>query len=277
VEILVAMIVGAIVLTTLLRGVSAQGQLSDLQSAKEEVQQNSRASLELIASELRAVAGDGSIVRAARDSITFRTTRLWGVICELSLEHLEMRVGELDARYFSVTAGSGLVVNVGTVDEPVWTDAVRVLSSRVREGRCGGETADEAEVVTLLSLTLSGTPRLGTAVGKPGNLAGVFDQVTYRSGPSSGLPGRWIQRRSGDGSGSTNQPLAGPIRPRGEGLRFRYYDTDGTVMSVAPGGSSGRDSIVAVEILVDATSLDDRGGIRAARRDSVTIRLRNRR
>ena len=267
------MTIGAVILSSLFRAISAQGQLTDLQSAREEVQQNSRASLELVSSELRAISTPGGVLRASRDSITFRSMRLWGVVCSVAPGALQLRVSTTDARHFSLMAGSGVVANLATTAEPVWTEAVPLTGVAFNEEGC---EADRYETAGRMTLAVGALPQRNGAVVEAGDLLGVYDQITYRSGPSSGLPGRWIQRRSGDGQGSTNQPLAGPIRGAGVGLRFRYFSSSGAPMS-PPGSAPQRDSIAQIQVVVDATSLDDQGNVRAARRDSVTVPLRNRR
>src|SRR5687767_12028100 len=70
IELLVAIVIGSVVVGSLFQMISGQGRFVELQSAREEVQQNGRAAVELIGSELRTIAGGEALVLATEDSIT---------------------------------------------------------------------------------------------------------------------------------------------------------------------------------------------------------------
>lgn len=104
----------------------------------------------------------------------------------------------------------------------------------------------------------------------------MYDQVTYRTGTSPGVPGTWIQRRIGEGSGAANQPMTGPIGD-GEGLSFVYYaDGSSLPLSTPIVDAAIRSSVSRIAIIVEAVSRGDETTI-ASRTDTVLVPLRNRR
>jgi hypothetical protein len=198
------------VVGVLLQLVSGQARFVRGQSAREEVQQNSRAALELIGSELRSLSGGGSLVMAADDSLTLRTPRLWGSVCAVpGATTIDVAFPAVAGMSFTVNAGTGVVVNLGTTTAPVWSSAVGVTAISAASGTCNGAPLSAGTERRTISLT--GTPSSGAVTPARGNVIYMYDQVTYRTGTSAGVPGTWIQRRIGDGPTAVNQPMAGPI------------------------------------------------------------------
>jgi prepilin-type N-terminal cleavage/methylation domain-containing protein len=76
IELLVALMISGLLATVMFQLMSGQGRFVEIQSAREEVQQNSRAALDLIGNDLRTLPGGESLVRADDDSITVRTARI---------------------------------------------------------------------------------------------------------------------------------------------------------------------------------------------------------
>lgn len=275
IELLVALVIGSLVVGVLLQLVSGQARFVQGQSAREEVQQNSRAALELIGSELRSLSSGASLVRAAADSLTLRTPRVWGSVCSVpGGTTLEVAFPVVAGLSFAVNAGTGLVVNLGTPTSPIWSTAVSVMSVSGAGSTCGGTGLPAG--VERRTFTLSGTPINGATGPVPGNVAYVYDQVTYRTGTSSGVPGTWIQRRIGEGAGVANQPMAGPIGDD-EGLSFVYYaDGSSVPLSTPIVDAAVRGSVSRIAIIVEAVSRGDETTI-ASRTDTVLVPLRNRR
>lgn len=275
IELLVALIVGSLVIGVLLQLVSGQARFVQGQSAREEVQQNSRAALELIGSELRSLSSGASLVRAAADSLTLRTPRVWGSVCGLpGGATIEVAFPAVAGMSFAVNAGTGIVVNLGTPTAPVWSSAVAVTSISGPGSTCGGNPLPGG--VERRTFTLSGVPTSGATTPARGNVAYLYDQVTYRTGTSAGVPGIWIQRRIGEGSGAANQPMAGPIGD-GEGLSFVYYsDGSSLPLSTPIVDAAVRSSVSRIAIIVEAVSRGDETTI-ASTTDTVLVPLRNRR
>lgn len=268
--------IGSIVTGVLLQMISGEAQYVEGQSARQEVQQNSRVALELIGSELRSLAGGGSLVRADDDSLTIRTPRIWGSVCAVpGPTTVDVAFPDVPGMSFSVNSGTGLVVNLGQATTPVWSSAVTVSSIGAGANTCGGAALPTG--VQRRSLVLTGTPSSGGSTPLPGNLVYVYDQVTYRTGMSSGVPGRWIQRRIGDGANAANQPMAGPVNDGG-GLEFRYFTNSSSLpLSTPIVDTAVRDSVSRIALTVHAVSRNGRGDDRASKTDTILVPLRNRR
>jgi hypothetical protein len=276
VELLVAGVVTTAVLTAMFQLLAAQARFVELQGAREEVQQTTRAALEIIGSELRAVPPGDALVRAAADSITFRTARVWGVVCALGgATSLDVSLPAIRGSSYAVNAGTGAVLNLGTVASPLWSQGVGVSGVSAATGSCNGDPLPPG--VERRTFTLTAVPRNGSVTAVRGNLVHLYDQVTYRSGSSTGVPGLWIQRRLGDGTGSQNQPMAGPITAEGSGLRFRYFAGAGSPPLATPILDPAlRASVTRVEVTVEASGRSRQGRTRTTKADTVLIPLRNR-
>jgi len=275
IELLVALVLGGIVIGLVLQLVSGQARMMEMQGSREEVQQNSRAALELIASDLRGVPGGDAIVRADRDSLTMRAPRIWGVICDLPAGGaVDLAVPAITGATYPVNLGTGLVINLGSVAVPNWTAAVPLTSIGAAGPTCRGE--DLPGGVERRRVMPSTPPRAASAVPEIGHVAYLYEQVTYRSGSSGGVPGRWAQRRIGDGAGATNQPMAGPVG-EASGLTFEYFTNQSMTPVPTPViDPAGRAGITSVRVAVEAVSRNRMGRHRESGVDTLTVVLRNR-
>ncbi|MEX2582607.1 MAG: type II secretion system protein [Gemmatimonadota bacterium] len=275
IELLVAIVLGSIVTTVLFQLIAGQGRFVEMQSAREEVQQNSRAAIELISSELRSLPGGDALVRASADSVTMRTARLWGVVCAVnSATSIDVVVPAVPGASLATNTGTGIVANVGTAAAPLWTNAVSVTGIGGPVAVCGTSALPAgAETRTL---TVASVPENAGTAAAAGDPVYLYDQVTYRTGTSSGVPGLWIQRRVGDVGSSTNQPMAGPIQDAG-GLRFEYFAGAATAPLATPIlDAAARSTVTRILVSVDAVSRSDFGGDALSRADTVVVALRNR-
>jgi hypothetical protein len=110
-----------------------------------------------------------------------------------------------------------------------------------------------------------------------GSIAYLYDQVTYNAGTSAAVPGRWIQRRQGDGDGSSTLPMAGPIIENDNGLSFRYFAGSSSIAVPTPiTDATVRASITRVQVAVGTISRDRGGDAQETKSDTVVITLRNR-
>jgi len=276
VELLVALALSGIVVSVLFQVIAAQGRFVERQSSREEVQQNARAALELIGGELRTIPGGDALVRAAGDSLTIRVPRVWGVVCALpGGDVLDIALPARAQVSTSTNLGTGLVVNVGAANAPIWSSAVAVTAIGAAAISCNG--ADLGWGAERRRLTLAGTPQSGATTPTIGNIVYLFDQVTYRAGTSGSSPGRWIQRRVGDGS-AANQPMAGPIADDASGLGFEYFADNSEAPLPTPITDAGiRGSVTRVGVRVGAVSRNRSRGSGESRADTVIVALRNRR
>lgn len=274
IELLIALVISGLLVGVVFQFMKGQGEFVQLQSSREEVQQNARAAVELISSELRSLPPEDGLVQAFRDSVTIRVPRAWGVICASpGVNQLDIALPILAGVSYTPNDSTGLVVDVG-IGAPSWTAPVRVTAVGAPSSTCGGNplpTGVERRTFSVNTLPLStgGVPAVG-------NRAYLFDQVTYRTGTSSGVPGRWIQRRS---SGAGNQPLAGPVPDGTEdarGLSFDYYSGTSNQPLPVPLSQSDRRQVNRVRVIVRTVSRNRTANQVQLETDTVVISLRNR-
>jgi prepilin-type N-terminal cleavage/methylation domain-containing protein len=275
VELVVAMVIGAVVTSVLFQLLTGQGRFVELQSAREEVQQNTRAAVELIGSELRTLPGGGSLTMAAADSMTMRSVRVWGVVCAVpGGSTLDVVIPVVAGAAYTPNSGTGVVVNLGTVAAPIWSNAVAVTGIGGATASCAGSALPAG--AERRTFTLASMPQSGASTAAVGNAVYLFEQVTYRTGESAGIPGKWIQRRVGNTLTSTNQPMAGPIA-QSEGLRFEYFAGTATAPLPTPiVDAATRASVTRVTLAVEAVSQSQLGGDPVSKADTVVVTLRNR-
>jgi len=274
IELVVAMVLGAVVVTIVFQLINAQGRFVELQSAREEVQQNNRAAIELIGSELRALPPGEGLVRASADSITLRSTRIWGVVCAVGPNSIDVVFPTIAGASYPVNSGTGAVVNVGTREVPMWSSPVAVTAVGAAAPTCAGAPVPVGAERRTVSVAVMPANGAGTPVA--GDAMYLFDLVTYRTGTSSGVPGRWIQRRVGDAGSSSNQPMAGPIDDAA-GLRFRYFvGASTTSVAGAVLDAPTRNGVTRVMLIVDAVSRRSFATGRVQHVDTLLVSLRNR-
>lgn len=283
VELLVALMISGLLIGVIFQLMEGQGRYVSIQSAREEVQQNTRAAVELIGSELRTAPPGGGIEMAAADSIRLRSSRFWIVVCvgTNNGNFATVRMPRLDGASMGLNGGTSFVGNVSSDPAaPEWTTPVNMKAIGAPQtsppASCllGDETAVPAEVeVRTLEFASRPTGSVSLEQLVPGDVGYVYDQVTYRTGPSS-TGGDWIQRRLGSSSGAQNQPMAGPINS-GRGLRFTYHSgaTEIPAPITDPGTLAGVDRLTMV---VETISRNRQGSVRQTKADTVVVSLRNR-
>jgi type II secretory pathway pseudopilin PulG len=283
VELMVAMVITGLLLGVIFQLMQGQGRYVSRQSAKEEVQQNNRAALDLIGSELRTVPSGNGIEMAAEDSIGIRSVRLWAVVCVGSGggTSVSVRMPILPGASFATNLGTHFVADVDAdAAAEAWTSPVRVTEIgapvAVPPASCLFETETSLPAgIEVRTLSLGSTPTNAATSEEPvtGDPAYVYDLVTYRTGESS-TGGEWIQRRLGSGSGASNQPMAGPV-PHGEGLEFTYY-AGTTVVPTPITDEATRASVDRLSMIVRTVSRNQMSELRQAKTDTITVSLRNR-
>ncbi len=276
IELLVALALGGLIIGSILQILTGQARFVELQSGREEAQQNARAALELISSELRGIPDGDALVRAASDSITFRAPRLWGVVCATrGASSLDVTFPSLTDVSYVTNLGTGVVVNVGSPALPDWTGAVELTGVGGAGQECAGEPLGPG--AERRTLTLGAMPLAGTSAPAAGDIVYVFDQVTYRASGSAGLPGTWISRRIGDGPGASNQPFAGPVDGDGDGLRFEYFGGESSAPLATPvSDAAARASVDRIAVIVSSVSRLTRSNLVQSRTDTIFVPLRNR-
>jgi prepilin-type N-terminal cleavage/methylation domain-containing protein len=274
IELLVALALAGIVVVSLFEFISGQGRFVELQGAREEVQQNTRAALDLMGSELRTLPEGDALVVAASDEITFRAARVWGVVCSGSGSTLDVAFPSVTGATYTVNGGTGVIVNLGTAAVPIWSGAVAINANGIGAAQttCGGSALPAG--VERRTLTLAATPQNGAATPVAGNVLYIYDQVSYRIGTSAGVPGQWILRQIGAGN---NQPMAGPVTDGGSGLSFAYYASGSSTPIVTPILTvAGRAAVSKIAVMVESVSRNSLGETQETKADTVIVPLRNR-
>jgi prepilin-type N-terminal cleavage/methylation domain-containing protein len=283
VELLVALMISGLLIGVIFQIMEGQGRYVSIQSAREEVQQNTRAAVELIGSELRTTPTGNGIEMASADSIRFRSARFWMLVCvgTNNGNNATVRMPKLDGASMGLNGGTRFVANVSSDPAlPEWTNPVNVtgigapLANPPASCLMGDETVLPSQVeVRILNFASRPTGPVSLEQIVPGDAGYIYDQVTYRTGPSS-TGGDWIQRRLGSASGAQNQPLAGPINP-GHGLKFNYFSGDDELLAPIPDAAT-RATVDRLMMVVETTSRIRQGSVRQTRADTVVISLLNR-
>jgi prepilin-type N-terminal cleavage/methylation domain-containing protein len=260
IEVLVALVLTVMLGGVIFQVVSGESRFATVQSAREEVQQNSRGALEILGSELRAAQPSG-LVRADTNSIAFLLPRIWGVSCGgvggVTLPVIFPAAGGVA---FDINAASGLLGDTGTVTSAWVPSPNPVLGNRATVtalaainpalgtagNACAGirTLADPNALLNAVTVTGTNLPAVPA-----GNTVYLYQGVQY-SVAQVGTEW-WIYRSLG---GATAQPLAGPL-DGANGLALTYYD-----------GSGNR---IAQPITLLAT-------LKTVRRIGITVKARSR-
>jgi len=233
VEVLVALVLAVLLGGVIFQVVQGESRFATVQSAREEVQQNSRGALEILASELRAAQGAG-LVSADTNSISFLLPRVWGISCGGGTNTaLPVIFPAAGGSVFDLNSASGLMGNTGTKAAPVWGPSPNpTASNRARDitltalnpalgvdGNACASIRSTADASNLMkAYTVGGT---NIPIVPAGNTVYLYQLVTYTVDVSNGE--YWIYRTLGSGS---PQPLAGPI-DGANGLALAYYTSAG--------------------------------------------------
>lgn len=269
IELLVALVVSGLLVGVVFQLMQGQAAFVGMQSSREEVQQNARAAIELVGSELRSVPDSVGIVAASADSISIRVPRVWGVVCAVpSATTRSIRVPSISDLSLEPTDSTRFAAWVSDAASP-WTTPVIATAVAPSAGDCAASAGSDVYRVTLSAIPQNPAGVVATL----GARAYLYDPVTYRVGESADLGGLWVERRSG---GNGNQPLAGPILDDedGPGLRFRYFAGD--LELAAPVSAADLPDVSRIQVQVRTVSRNGSAENRQIEQDSVLIALRNR-
>jgi prepilin-type N-terminal cleavage/methylation domain-containing protein len=265
VELLVAVVISGILAGVIFKLVNQQGRLVQMQSSREDVQQNSRGVLELLSSEMRGISASRGVSYAGKDTIQVRSPLVWGVYCGSASGSTFVLFDKTVWQEVSTYIPS----NRGLSVEPADGSTAQVFSNVAYDAvslagtPCAALDPDAASVqaVRIASVAPSGSPTVGAS------RAYLFQQVEYRAALSSDNS-VWVRRAVG---GGTVEPLAGPV----DSLRFRYLNAAGSVIPPI----AGKDTVLRTSvrgIRVIAATKSRAKGIPVQRQvDSATIFLRN--
>lgn len=264
VEILIALTIAGLISAAsfqMFRGISSFVQL---QGAREEVQQNARASLEFIAGELRSIPADGWRVAAA-DSVAFHLPLAWGLVCDSLITAsgpVRLILPETPIVRTSSTAAIGLAIrtdsstNTWRIIQPATDQGLSATASTCRSGMNANAAHNQVR-------TFGGTGFPTTMLRR--SRAYVFENVRYAPGPFSPQSGRWLLRNG--------EMMAGPLA-EGTGLRFRYFNGE-TELAAPITNAAVLRTITHVEVTITTLSRNRVRGVPQRLSVSTTVYLRN--
>jgi prepilin-type N-terminal cleavage/methylation domain-containing protein len=267
-ELMISLVLGALIIGVVLQFVSGQTRLTTMQSGREEVQQNARGALEMVASDLRGAISAG--VEVGNDNaIQVMLPRRWGVVCsQAGTTATVVAFPNIPSQPMPVGADAGLLFQQGNAWLPALpTRATVTLSTPlVVTTACAGRnpTGD------LVAFRLEGVDHPAVAAG---STVALYQRVRYDVQNSRGEP--WLFRSNGmvDGAFSM-QPLAGPVDAAAGGISFTYFTgTPPVALNAAPGGNASTAGLSQVRLRVRFKSR--LGSSPQTEFDSATVQLRN--
>ncbi|HEX2202111.1 MAG TPA: type II secretion system protein [Longimicrobium sp.] len=292
VELVVALLIAGIFSIAMFNFLRNQTRFMAVESAQEEVNQNLRGALEVIASELRALP-PAALLEGTDNSIQFLMPRAWGVACS-SVGNIIVRAvfpqlpagmvttGVQNANVTSLIADQQLQQGALITDPapatrpaPDWETgnggARSQVASIANYAATGGDcAANGATPGTTQGYQFNGVNLPAVVRGKPVILATV---VEYDAAESEDDGFVWVRR--GNGQPGAQQPLAGPI-PDDASLQFVYYNTTTGGPMAAPGNDATLlDDVRRIKVLLTTRSRSEAYGGVQTRQDSVTVYLRN--
>lgn len=276
VELTVALLIGALLVTVVFQMMSGQARLTSAQSAREETQQNTRGALEILSSELRAGVPAG-ILEAGPQAITFMQPRTWGVLCQGATLATVFNVAFPDVGADAAWAqgrANGVLVQTGAATfnpSPALGMAARawiMTSQEVANNttNCPGNPQGNVKVIQLTtSMPVSGP------AGAP---VAVYALTRYDVATESGM--LWLRRNNGMTSSDAfvPQPLAGPLAAGRFDLEYRN-GAGAVISSASLALPANRAAIRQVRIRVVTESTQRLNG--TVQRDSgeTVVTLRN--
>jgi prepilin-type N-terminal cleavage/methylation domain-containing protein len=269
VELLISLVLGALIITVVLKFVSGQTRLTTMQSGREEVQQNARGALEMIASDLRGAIPAGIEVGDA-SAIEVMLPRRWGVVCSQVGTTQTVVVFPDVAQPMPVGADAGLLIQpLGTTN---WRPLLPTRATVADTTRLVATTACAAQNPTgsLVAYRLTGLNHPAVAAG---STVALYQRVRYDVQTSRGE--QWIHRSNGMSGGAFSmQPLAGPVDVAAGGISFTYFTgTPPVALGAAPGANASTSALSQIRLRVRMKSR--LGSNTQTEFDSATVQLRN--
>lgn len=275
VEIMVALILASIFATIIFQLIRGQGRFVEVQSARQEVQQNARAAVEVIGSELRGATAQG-LLRGEDGAIEYMAPRFFGLTCPNGTStQVDVIAPTVDASALTVASSTGLMVDTSTIPTTrgyapatgARASVTAMAQVALNTSNCAG--MNPAGTTSVYRLTGTNFPLVVA-----GRSVFTYDIVRYDvANDDSGLP--WVRR--GNTVAGGQQPFVGPLESS-TALRFRYFAANSnTPMPTAPGTNVTNLRLVSrVRVVIAARSKGPTSATRQIERDSVTILLRNR-
>ena len=255
VELITVAVLGALVVGATYEIMLSSQRAHTMQTAQVQGQQTVRAGIDILFAELREMSrAEGDILTMGSDRVEVRAMRAFGLVCSVSASGSPIRVKKI-GRFFE--SGDSIVVladndpNISSDD----TILSGVVSSIDTTQTCSG--ADTAQALTV--------PALATALANDTVLVGapVRGFTVYTYGLYT-LDGDYYLARQ---SGTTTEPLVGPLSPNG--VSFIYMDSLGNV-------TANPTAVSRIDVTLRSRSkVVDKRGVPVADSLTIAIHLRN--
>lgn len=272
VELMVSVVLGALLIGVVLNFVTGQTRIATAQSGREEVQQNARGALEMVASDLRGAVSAG-VVRGDANAIEFLLPRRWGVVCsQVGTTTTYVAFPDIEGQVTPVGVDAGLLFKVADNDwRPVLPTRATVTAAT--EEDVGVACGNQRTAGSVVAYKLDGVDHpAGMAAG---TTVALYQRVRYSVQQSRGE--QWIHRSNGmtDAATFSMQPLAGPVDAAGGGISFTYFTgTPPEALAVPPGAGAPTAALSQVRLRVRMKSAQG-GSNSQVEFDSATVQIRN--
>lgn len=280
IEVLIALVLAVILGGVIFQVVKGQSQFVAAQTARQEVQQNARGALEILAGDLRAVPPQG-LVSATATSITFLLPRAWGLSCGGGTSGTRYGIfpADLTSTMTTVATTTGMLAdstgagawgpNPGAGVSWAKVDSVATFSLSTAGGPCSTIRDPTLSQTAVQGLRIKGSS-LPTAAA--GNTIYLYQYVRYDVAQVG--TEYWLRRTMGmTGTTPQQQPLAGPL-VSDQGLAFTYYQ--GSTSTAVPSPSYA--SLATIGRIGISVSVRNRAKTGATQTETQTMNvlLRNR-
>jgi prepilin-type N-terminal cleavage/methylation domain-containing protein len=280
VEVLVALVLAVLLGGVIFKVVQGESRFARVQSAREEVQQNSRGAMEILGTELRSVQRAG-LVSAGSNSVSFLLPRVWGVSCGKTGGVLAAIFPAAGGVSFDITTASGLLGDTSVAGSGKWgpspnpTPSLRATVTALTPINPGlGVAGNVCSIRTtvpanglLAAYTVTGTNIPDVPAG---NTLYLYQLVSYDVAQSG--TEWWIRRNLGSGT-TTQQPLAGPLNGSA-GLALTYFDTAGATLTPPITALATLQTVARIGIRVNTISRTQ-GRTNLTDTQSTSVVLRN--
>ena len=241
VELLIGMIVAGIVGVALLRLILGQSQFFQTQDAIREARSASRASLNLILSDLRMVEANGGVVAASPSQITVLVPYAFGVVCTSNAATTVVSLLPTDSVMY---AGPGFS---GYAWRTPGSSAYNYVEGGINIGKpVAGICAAESITTLAGGSEISLSP--GSAGASPGDPIFLFRRTQYSFEDSNAIPGRTGLWRTFVTSGTTEELVA----PFQSSAKFQFYELNADASQ--PAVPAQLSNVRGIELLLNTAS-----------------------
>jgi type II secretory pathway pseudopilin PulG len=266
---LVALTISGILVTVIFRVITGNSEFVGMQAARQEVQQTARATLDLVAADLRS-APPGGILEMEPGSVRLYTARGAGMLCAAATPSSGTVWALFPADAFpsdSVFARRSWGLALEQTADPATSTGDWRFVSQVGHAVSGDPCATVQPTLTSRHVRLGftapgGSTFVGSGTLQPGTQALLYEEVRYdvAESTSGGMDGYWLRRMAGYGAdGEPNmQPMAGPV-PAAGALTLTYLQADG----VTPATDASQVRRVRIRIIAQSQMERDWTGTRA--------------